>query len=176
MDGSRRLVVVRHAKSAWPDLPDHDRPLAKRGRRDAPRAGAWLRNAGHIPDLVLCSTARRARETWQLAAETLGVSPPVRYEARLYGADLAALLAVIAEQPADAATLLVVGHDPSVQQLTLHLAKDRTGDAIGELVDRVRTKFPTCAIAVLAISGPWTELDQGSARLTNFVLPREGFC
>src|SRR6266700_6314858 len=82
----RKLVLLRHAKSAWPDVPDHERPLARRGRRDAPGAGAWLRRAGYLPDLVVCSTARRARETWQLAAAELGASPPVRFEPRVYQA------------------------------------------------------------------------------------------
>ena len=73
-DGTdRKLVVLRHAKSAWPDVPDHERPLARRSQRDAPVMGRWLRAAGHVPDQVLCSTARRARETWQLAQAGLGL-------------------------------------------------------------------------------------------------------
>lgn len=60
----RKVVSLQHAKSAWPDMPDHDRPLARRGKRDAPVMGRWLRAAGHLPDQVVCSTARRARETW----------------------------------------------------------------------------------------------------------------
>src|ERR1035441_6396578 len=82
----RRLVLLRHAKSAWPDLPDHDRPLAGRGRGDAPLMGRWLRDTGWIPDLVWCSTAERATQTWRLAAAELGADPPVSYEARMYGA------------------------------------------------------------------------------------------
>jgi phosphohistidine phosphatase len=88
----RRLVLLRHAKSAWPDMPDHERPLARRGQRDAPVMGHWLRTAGLVPDLVLCSTARRARETWQLARSGLGTGPPVRFDDRLYEASAAALL------------------------------------------------------------------------------------
>ena len=77
-DGTdRKLMVLRHAKSAWPDVPDHERPLARRGQRDAPVMGRWLRAAGHVPDQVLCSTARRARETWQLAQAGLGATPQV---------------------------------------------------------------------------------------------------
>src|ERR1035441_5301802 len=79
---TRQLVLLRHAKSAWLDVPDHDRPLAKRGLRDAPGAGRWLRQAGYVPDLVVCSTARRTSETWELAAAELGASPPVRFERR----------------------------------------------------------------------------------------------
>ncbi len=77
---ARRLVLLRHAKSAWPDLPDHDRPLAGRGRGDAPAMGRWLRETGCVPDLVWCSTARRAAQTWQLAAAELGADPPVTYQ------------------------------------------------------------------------------------------------
>src|SRR4249919_2827877 len=80
----RKLVLLRHAKSAWPDLPDHERPLAGRGRRDAPVMGRWLRAAGHVPDQVLCSTARRARETWRLAQPALKAAPPVSFEDRIY--------------------------------------------------------------------------------------------
>ena len=87
MTGSpgRRLILLRHAKSAWPDVPDHDRPLAPRGHRDAPAAGRWLRKSGDIPDRVVCSTARRARETWELAGEKLRAEPEVVFEPRVYG-------------------------------------------------------------------------------------------
>src|ERR1700733_6103572 len=88
-DPTRRLVLLRHAKSAWVDGPDHDRPLGKRGRRDAPRAGRWLGRSGYVPDLVVCSTARRTRDTWRLAAAELGATPLVRFEPRVYGAGTA---------------------------------------------------------------------------------------
>src|ERR1700735_1567796 len=90
---ARRLILLRHAKSAWPDdVPDHDRPLASRGRRDAPAAGRWLRKSGYVPDRVLCSTARRTRETWQLVEEELGAHPQTVFEDRVYGASSAELL------------------------------------------------------------------------------------
>jgi phosphohistidine phosphatase len=166
-DTPRLLVLVRHAKSAWPDVPDHERPLAERGRRDAPLAGRWLRDHGHVPDRVICSTARRTRETWQLASGYLDASPPVTYDRRLYGADLWRLLDVVAECSGDIGTLLLVGHDPGMQELTLHLA----GDAAGDALERVRSKFPTGAIATLAITSSWAELGAGSADLTGFVVP-----
>jgi phosphohistidine phosphatase len=166
-DTPRLLILVRHAKSAWPEVPDHERPLAGRGRRDAPLAGLWLRDHGHIPDRALCSTARRARETWQLLAGGLGVSPMVIYEDRIYGADLRGLLDVVGETSDDVATLLLVGHDPGMQDLTLHLAGDGAGDAL----TRVRTKFPTCAIATLMSTGSWADLRAGCAVLTDFLVP-----
>lgn len=120
---TRRLILLRHAKSAWPgDVADHERPLAPRGRRDAPAAGRWLRKAGLAPDLVLCSTARRARETWQLAEENLGADPETVFEQRVYGASSAELLDLARQTPADIGTLLIVGHDPAMQRAVLELA------------------------------------------------------
>jgi phosphohistidine phosphatase SixA len=74
--GGRRLVLLRHAKSDWPDVADQDRPLAKRGRRDAPAVGRWLGQSGYAPDAVICSTALRARETWELASAGLRATAP----------------------------------------------------------------------------------------------------
>lgn len=176
----RTLVLLRHAKSAWPDLPDHERPLARRGLRDAPAAGRWLRQAACVPDQVLCSTARRARQTWQLAEAALGGNPPVAFEHGIYDASAAGLLDVIRHAPSVARTVLVVGHEPALQQLALALAgavADAGGASAGVLpaggLDRMRAKFPTAAIAVLEFSGPWSRLGQGQARLTSFVTPRE---
>jgi phosphohistidine phosphatase len=169
---TRRLILLRHAKSAWPDdVPDHDRPLAPRGRRDAPAAGRWLRKSGYVPDRVLCSTARRARETWQLAEEKLGAHPQTDFEDRVYGASVASLLDLAGETPAEVHTLLIVGHDPAMRGLTLELAGEQPGDADAEAVGRVRVKYPTAAIAVLSFSGGWAQLSPGQARLIEFVVP-----
>jgi phosphohistidine phosphatase len=157
----RKLVLLRHAKSAWPeDVPDHDRPLGRRGRRDAPAAGRWLRLRGCAPDHVLCSTARRTRETWHLAESELGRRPPVTFEPEVYGASAGLLLEILHRLPSTASTVVVVGHDPGIPDLALALA-------------RMRAKFPTAAIAVLELSGTWSELAPGNARLASFVLPRE---
>lgn len=169
MSGTRRLVVLRHAKSAWPDgVPDHDRPLKRRGLRDAPAAGRWLREAGVLPDLVLCSSARRTRQTWELAAAALAAAPPVRHEPRLYGAHESDLLSYVREVPSDVRTLLLVGHNPGLQELVLRLA----GDAAGDALERARHKLPTSATAVLTWSGPWSALATGGALLTDFEVPR----
>jgi phosphohistidine phosphatase len=170
---TRQLILLRHAKSAWPDdVADHDRPLAPRGRRDAPAAGRWLRAAGRVPDLVLCSTARRARETWQLAEEKLGAAhPPTTFEERIYGATSAQLLDLARQTPADVGTLLVVGHDPAVRGLTLELASPEPVDAEAGPLARVRNKYPTAAIAVLAFTASWPELGPGQARLADFATP-----
>ena len=176
----RKLVLLRHAKSAWPDVPDHERPLARRGQRDAPAMGRWLRAAGHLPDQVLCSTARRARETWQLAQAGLGATPPVSFDGRAYQASAGQLLDLVRRAPPAARTFLIVGHDPAVPELALTLAATPPGPAGAgsdtappAMFDRMRAKFPTAAIAILEFTGNWDQLAPGSARLTRFVTPRD---
>jgi phosphohistidine phosphatase len=179
---NRALALFRHAKSAWPDVADHERPLARRGQRDAPVMGGWLRDAGLVPDRVLCSTARRARETWQLAQAGLGAAPPVTFEHGVYESDAAGLLALVRRVPAAVGTLLVIGHNPTIEDLALMLAagtpgevSSAPGDAPGDAgtLERMRVKFPTAAIAVLRFAGTWRDLAAGQARLTDFVIPRE---
>jgi phosphohistidine phosphatase len=164
----RRLVVLRHAKSAWPAVPDHRRPLAARGRRDAPAVGRALRDGGYLPDRVLCSTAERTRQTWDLVAGELGAAPPVEWDDRIYDASVDGLLAVLRDVPDGVGTVLLVGHNPGVQELTLALA----GDAQSDTARRVWEKFPTSAFAVLSLSGNWSDLAPGVGELVEFAVPR----
>ena len=171
---TKHLILLRHAKSAWPDdVPDHDRPLAPRGRRDAPAAGGWLRKVAYVPDRVLCSTARRARETWRLAEEKLGAHPQTVFEDGVYGASSGELLELARQTSSDVDTLLIVGHDPAMRGLTLDVASEQPGDAEAEALGRVRAKYPTAAIAVLSFSGNWSELGPGRAHLRDFVSPSD---
>lgn len=170
---TRRLVLLRHAKSAWPDLPDHERPLAKRGRRDAPAVGRWLREAGCMPDRVLCSTARRTRETWQLMVPELGADPPpVSYEDQVYEAHCEALLDLARQTESKASSMLIIGHNPGVQDLALMLAA-ADGDTDAVLLQRATAKFPTAAVAVLAFAGAWSRLRPRRAQLITFVTPSD---
>ncbi|WP_338899493.1 histidine phosphatase family protein [Streptomyces sp. TG1A-60] len=166
----RELVVLRHAKSAWPiGVPDHERPLAPRGRRDAPAAGRALADADWLPDLALCSTAVRARRTWELASAQWGTPPPVRHDRRLYAAGVPELLDVVREVPDQVRTLLLVGHNPALEELVLDLA----GDALDGALDDVRAKFPTSAIAFLSWHGEtWASLAPGTALLTDMIVAR----
>jgi phosphohistidine phosphatase len=190
-DPGHTLVLLRHAKSAWPDMADHDRPLAPRGIRAAPVMGRWLRDAGLVPGQVLCSTARRARETWKFAQEGLAATPPVTFDGRIYDAAAADLLALIREAPSGAGTLLLIGHNPGVGDLAVLLAAPAgaapadaapadagpggagPGSAGAGDLERMRAKFPTAAVAVLRSAGTWHDLAPARARLTAFVTPRD---
>lgn len=180
-DPDRKLVLLRHAKSAWPDVADHERPLARRGIRDAPVMGHWLHDAGCVPDHVLCSTARRARETWRLAQAGLAAAPPVTVERGVYEGSAVELLALIRQTPSAVGTLLVLGHNPAIQDLALMLAATVPGTqassepdaAMPGALERMRVKYPTAAIAVLEFAGTWRGLTQERAALTAFVTPRD---
>ncbi|MFE1442541.1 SixA phosphatase family protein [Streptomyces sp. NPDC058739] len=166
----RRLVVLRHAKSAWPEgVPDHERPLAGRGRRDAPEAGRALAEADCVPDLAVCSTAVRARRTWELASAEWATPPPVRYDERVYAAEVPDLLTVARGTPPAVQTLLLIGHNPGLEELVLTLA----GSSLDDSLETVREKFPTSAIAVLAWYGhSWNALAPGCALLMGVMVPR----
>jgi phosphohistidine phosphatase len=166
-DHDRTLVLLRHAKSAYPGgVPDHDRPLASRGKREAGLAGEWLRS--HLPmiDAVLCSTATRTRET---LART-GIDAPVRYDDRLYDASPGMVIEQINGVGDDVWVLLAVGHEPTMTQLALGLADPFATNA--DAAERISAKFPTSAMAVLRLKGSWADLELGSAQLADFHVPR----
>jgi phosphohistidine phosphatase len=168
-DAGRLLVLLRHAKSDWPDVADHERPLAKRGRRDAPAVGRWLGAAGYVPDVVVCSTARRTRETWELVSAALaaaapGAAPVVRYEPRVYQATVLSLLMLVREFDPAWRTAMIVGHNPAMAELTVGLAASDAGAPYA---------FPTAAVAVLGLPGTWADAAPGEARLVAFTVPAE---
>ena len=170
-DETRRLLLLRHAKSAWPEMADSERPLNDRGRRDAPAMGRWLRDCEYIPDVVLCSTARRARDTWALLAGELDAEPAVRYEQRIYEATALSLLHLLREAGGDYRTVLLIGHNPGIAELAVGIAQLADGPAT-EPLDRAREKFPTGAVAVLQFKGEWADLIPGEARMIDFAVPR----
>jgi len=170
VEETRRIVLLRHAKSDHPEgMTDWDRPLAERGRRDAPAAGRWLAERGIAPDLCVCSPAARTRETWKLAAHELPHRPATVYEERVYDASYSTLLAVLRETPDDVRTLLLVGHNPGMHSLATDLAGDGAPDSPHELI---RDNFPTCAIAVLTFASPWTTVADGIGDLEASWTPR----
>ncbi|MEU9043010.1 MULTISPECIES: histidine phosphatase family protein [unclassified Kitasatospora] len=164
----RRIVLVRHAKAEWSDTDDHERPLAERGRKDAPVLGRWLAGTGVTPDLALVSTATRTRETWKLASAELPVRPRSVFEDRLYEASLGEMIAILNEVSDEVQDLVVVGHNPGVHALADALA----GEADGDLPARMnRSGFPTAAAAVLTFQGDWKSVEHGVARLVAFWVP-----
>jgi phosphohistidine phosphatase len=162
-------MLLRHAKSDWPDVPDRDRPLAKRGQRDAPVVGRWLHDQGYLPEIVICSAAARTRETWDLVAPELGGSPSVTFEPRAYAAGALTLLYLVRELPAGCHAALLIGHNPGVSELAstmIEAAGDGTPGAPG-------LRFPTAAVAVLEFSGDWAGLSRARARLIAYTTPAD---
>ncbi|WP_036427462.1 MULTISPECIES: SixA phosphatase family protein [Mycobacterium] len=167
MSDRHTLLLMRHAKSQYPPgVADHERPLAPRGRREAGLAGDWLRGNAPAVDEVLCSTAIRTQET--LARS--GIDAPVHYSRRLYGAVPGTLIGEINRIGEDVATLLVVGHEPTMSEVALGLAGATGTDAAA--AERLSAKFPTSAIAVLQVAGRWEDLELGGAALITFHVPR----
>lgn len=164
---AKRLLVMRHAKAApyEPDA-DHERTLVDRGRADAGAIGESLRDSGRMPQLVLCSTAARARETLACAFPQFSDSVELRFERRIYNAAAATLADVVNEINESVDTALLIGHNPGMHQLALSLAG--SGDDLATLA----TKFPTAAVADLRFDGMWALLGAGDAELAEFLTPK----
>lgn len=160
----RTLLLLRHAKSSWkkPALRDHDRPLNARGRRDAPRMARLLTTEGLIPDVIACSTALRARRTAELVLESAAPDVPIVFTEDLYLAAPRAMLVVLRGMPAEAATVMLVGHNPGMESL------------LEVLTGRDET-MPTAALARLDLDiDDWVEIDAGTgARLVKVWRPKE---
>ncbi|WP_328679456.1 histidine phosphatase family protein [Streptomyces sp. NBC_00322] len=167
---SRRIVLLRHAKADWPQVSDHDRPLAERGRQDAAVAGRKLADTGIAFDLALCSTASRTRETWKLAVHELPHRPKTVYEERLYDASLGELLALLNETPDEVNELLVIGHNPGMHALADALAGKAEGEAPARMT---KTGFPTAAFAVVGFTGSWKSVEHGVGTLLDYWAPHE---
>ena len=147
------LVLLRHGKSDWSGgEPDHLRPLARRGQRQVPEAGRWLADNVGVIDLAIVSAAERTRETWRLAAAELDVPPPVREDVRVYAASARSLIGVLREVPGEVSTVVLVGHNPGIE------------DLVASLTGRV-VPMPTSALAVIDLPGLWSELGDAAAEL-----------
>lgn len=165
-------MLLRHAKSSWdaPVLDDFDRPLAKRGRKAALRMAEWLAERQVRPQLVLCSPAARTRETLSLIQPALGADMTARYEGKLYLAEAEDLLNRLRELDTDVGCVLLIGHNPGLQELAITLASDeKTPEGV-----RLAEKFPTAALAWFRLTTPrWSALRPGSGELVAFVTPAD---
>jgi phosphohistidine phosphatase len=162
----RTLVVLRHAKAEQPTgVADVDRPLSERGHADAGAAGAWLITRGYIPDLVICSPARRTRQTWHGVAVALAGegSPEVRYETAVYGAGPTELFDLLRAVPAETGMVLLIGHNPTVSLLSGALDPAGLSDSEG---------LRTSGLAIHAPEVSWDALGPGRARLVAGHTPR----
>lgn len=167
----RRLILLRHAKSDWPDgIADPERPLAARGRAAAPRMGAYIASEDLVADRVLVSPARRTRETWDLVSAQLPPVKVVASEPRIYDASAARLLGVLREQPREVHTLMLVGHNPGFEDLADMLVVGGPGAHMAKMLE----KFPTGALAVIDLPvDAWSETVPTIGRLDRFVTPRD---
>ncbi len=168
----RRILLLRHAKSAWdePGLDDYERPLAPRGRRAAAVMGVYLRDEDLVPELVLCSGARRARETWEIAAHELQRRPEVEHDRALYMATAETLLRRLRKLDSGVRSVLLVGHEGGVDTLARRLA----GDGPAAFRRRLAEKYPTAALAVIAVDLPdWSALRDKAGTLTRFAAPKD---
>ena len=161
MDDERTLVLLRHAKSDWSGAePDPARPLAARGVRQAPEAGRWLAEHLAAIDLAVVSPATRARSTWDLVAAELDEPPPVRVDERVYAASGAELHDVVRDLPDDLHTVVMVGHNPGLEDLVERLTAEQAS-------------MPTSAVAVIDVSGSWSSAGGAAARLRTSGRPPE---
>jgi phosphohistidine phosphatase len=164
---ARTLLVLRHSKSAYPEgVADIDRPLAPRGVRDAVTLGGWLLGQGLLPELVVCSSAARTRQTWDLISDQL-VWPDedatvVLYDPRVYEAGLADLVTLIRETPPETSILALVGHNPGVAEL------------VRTLTGETGVSFPTSALAIIEIRQDWDQTGPGSGALAGHWTPKGG--
>jgi phosphohistidine phosphatase len=167
----RRLLLMRHAKAerSLPGGRDRDRVLAERGRDDAPKVGRYLVRHNFVPDLALVSDSARTRETWALLAKAFETVPPARFEERIYESSTEAILQAIKDTPPGVKSLLVLGHNPGLQELAVTLAA--SGDV--EARQRLKEEFPTSALAVIVFAQEdWSALHARGGRLDHLVTPR----
>ncbi|MCI0690349.1 MAG: histidine phosphatase family protein [Sporichthyaceae bacterium] len=160
---TRALVILRHAKAANPEATaDRDRPLTDRGHADAAAAGSWLNAGGLSPDLVLCSPSRRTKQTWHGVALGLSSAPRVHFDEAIYGGSVRSLLAVVRSADDDASTVLLIGHNPGLSQLSSLL-----GSASDAATDNEEDGLKTAGIAVHTWDGGWVDCGPGAAPRTN---------
>lgn len=169
-----RLLLLRHAKSDWSGkVGDHERTLSSRGKRTAPKVGAYMRAKGYVPALVLCSTAERAKETLALAQPDFAKAPQVQYDRALYLAEWPQLLKAIRAAP-PLSPLLLVGHNPGLEQLAIALALQSQNSLERTRLQKLAHKFPTAALAVLDFDiADWVDVKPGLGHLVDYLRPKD---
>lgn len=167
---TRQLVLLRHGKAAPSDTDDHERPLTDKGFTQAKAAGVWLATTNVAPQLTLCSTALRCRQTWHAVATELPDHPRTVHDDRIYEASPGQLIALLREIPDEIDTVLLVGHNPGMHALATILPTAADSDTRTRLS---RTGFPPAAVAVLTLTTPWTAIEPTTADLVGFWTPHQ---
>ena len=168
----RTLMLLRHAKSSWdqPALDDVDRPLAPRGRDAAPLIARHIKRSEWQPELVLCSPAARVRETWQLMAPVLGRPVDCKTLRTIYPGAPSRLLESVRRAADEIRMLMLIGHNPGLGRLAVSLC----GAGPKKPLERMRSKFPTAALAVIDFDvDRWEQVAPGAGRLRAFVRPKD---
>lgn len=170
----RRLLLLRHAKAVQDSGEgDHARALTERGRKDAARMGRAMDTRGYIPDLVVCSNATRTTETWRLLSPELANATKVEFTKALYLASPKNILAQIEVSPDDVKTLMVIGHNPGIEECAVRLARKPVSKVESHKLADMREKFSTCALAVLDFDAEsWSDTGSGGI-LLEFLRPRD---
>lgn len=172
----KTVYLLRHAKSDWADarLKDHERPLNDRGQKAAPQMGAYLKSKRYKPDIILCSTARRAVETLDLAKPAFAPETPVLFEETLYLAEPRQLLERLRWLDEGEKSVLIVGHNPGIAQFALDLSASPANEADEAVHRRLREKYSTGALAVVKLPiNAWREIKNGQGRLVDFTRPKD---
>lgn len=168
----KTLLLLRHAKSSWddPDLTDFDRPLSGRGLKTAPLIGRELARRGWLPDMALVSPALRTRDTWRLVAAAFPAKVPTEFFRALYDASAGDMLDLLRQMDSSVVTLLVVGHNPGLEELARLLSGPASKAAA---LQTLSEKFPTAALACFVVEDDWAKLAPGSAELTHCLRPKD---
>lgn len=168
----KQLYLLRHAKSDWnhADLADFDRPLNARGCKAAQRMARFLREHRIVPAMVLCSEAKRTRQTLRWLEPAIG-GVPAAFDKRIYEAAARTLLSCLRDLPSGLPSVLLIGHNPGIEQLLRLLAGD---NGTPEALARVAEKYPTCGLSMLTSGAEdWRSLGPATCRLDRFVRPAD---
>jgi phosphohistidine phosphatase len=170
----KRLLLLRHAKAEGVAADDRKRALIDRGRKDSARMGRFLREEVYVPDLILCSDSTRTRETLNSALPELGTQPPVQFLHELYLAEPELIISIIRRAANKFGVLMIVGHNPGIEQCALVLASVPLQKKLRKRYDAMDGKFPTCALAVIDFEiATWSDIRPGKGDLDAFVRPKD---
>jgi phosphohistidine phosphatase len=171
----RRLLILRHAKAGPHDEKhDKERQLIDRGRGDSALMGRMMRGKGYVPDLVLCSSAARTRETWEHTGPELYAEPETKFLDALYDASAGTILNCLQRASDAAASLLYIGHNPGLEELVRMLVREPESGDERRRMAVLKSKYPTAALAVIDFAvDHWVEIAPGEGALADFIMPAD---